>query len=76
MTDILDRVIIVDSVSKRFSACGARIGSLASKNRDIMTAALKLGQARLCVPTLEMIGAKACTIWIPITLRDPRALRG
>ncbi|MBP6137768.1 MAG: aminotransferase class I/II-fold pyridoxal phosphate-dependent enzyme, partial [Clostridia bacterium] len=59
MTDILDRVIIVDSVSKRFSACGARIGSLASKNRDIMTAALKLGQARLCVPTLEMIGAKA-----------------
>ncbi len=59
MTDILDRVIIVDSVSKRFSACGARIGSLASKNRDIMEAALKLGQARLCVPTLEMIGAKA-----------------
>ncbi|HZK28743.1 MAG TPA: pyridoxal phosphate-dependent aminotransferase [Clostridia bacterium] len=59
MTDILDRVILVDSVSKRFSACGARIGSLTSKNRDVMTAALKLGQARLCVPTLEMIGAKA-----------------
>jgi aspartate aminotransferase len=59
MTDILDRVILVDSVSKRFSACGARIGSLTSKNRDVMTAALKLGQARLCVPTLEMIGSKA-----------------
>ena len=59
MTDVLDRVILVDSVSKRFSACGARIGSLTSKNRDVMTAALKLGQARLCVPTLEMIGSKA-----------------
>lgn len=59
MTDILDRVILVDSVSKRFSACGARIGSLTSKNREVMEAALKLGQARLCAPTLEMIGAKA-----------------
>lgn len=59
MTDILDRVILVDSVSKRFSACGARIGSLTSKNREVMTAALKLGQARLCAPTLEMIGSKA-----------------
>lgn len=59
MTDVLDRVIIIDSVSKRFSACGARIGSLTSKNRDVMSAALKLGQARLCVPTLDMIGSKA-----------------
>lgn len=59
MTDILDRVILVDSVSKRFSACGARIGSLTSKNREVMAAALKLGQARLCAPTLEMIGSKA-----------------
>ncbi len=59
MTEILDRVIIIDSVSKRFSACGARIGSLTCKNKDIMSAALKLGQARLCVPTLEMIGSKA-----------------
>ncbi|MGI6157613.1 MAG: pyridoxal phosphate-dependent aminotransferase [Saccharofermentanales bacterium] len=59
MTDILDRVIIVDSVSKRFSACGARIGAITSKNHDVIGAALKLGQARLCVPTLEMIGAKA-----------------
>ena len=59
MTDILDRVMIIDSVSKRFSACGARIGSLTCKNRDVMSAALKLGQARLCVPTIEMIGAKA-----------------
>ncbi len=59
MTDALDRIILCDSVSKRFSACGARIGSIASKNREVIDAALKLGQARLCCPTLEMIGAKA-----------------
>jgi len=59
MTVVLDRIIIIDSVSKRFSACGARIGSLTSKNKEVMAAALKLGQARLCVPTLEMIGSKA-----------------
>ena len=59
MTDILDRVIIVDSVSKRFSACGARIGSLATKNKELPQQILKLGQSRLCAPTLEMIGATA-----------------
>lgn len=52
-----DRVIIVDSVSKRYSACGARIGSLTSKNKEFIAQVLKLCQGRLCVPTLEMIGA-------------------
>lgn len=52
-----DRVIIVDSVSKRYSACGARIGSLASKNKSFMKEILKLCQARLSVPTLEQVGA-------------------
>ena len=54
---VKDRVIIVDSVSKRYSACGARIGSLASKNKEFIAQVLKLCQGRLCVPTLEMIGA-------------------
>ncbi len=54
---IQDRVIIVDSVSKRYSACGARIGSLASKNKDLIKQILKLCQGRLCVPTLEQIGS-------------------
>lgn len=54
---IQDRVIIVDSVSKRYSACGARIGSLASKNKDLMKQILKLCQGRLCVPTLEQVGS-------------------
>ncbi|RQD67201.1 MAG: pyridoxal phosphate-dependent aminotransferase [Tindallia sp. MSAO_Bac2] len=54
---IQDRVIIVDSISKRYSACGARIGSIASKNKELIKQILKLCQVRLCVPTLEQIGA-------------------
>lgn len=52
-------VIIVDSVSKRFSACGARIGSIASKNEELMGNLMKICQARLCVPTLDQIGSAA-----------------
>lgn len=54
-----DRVIIVDSISKRYSACGARIGSLACKNKEFIANVLKLCQGRLCVPTIEMMGARA-----------------
>ena len=54
---VKDRVIIIDSISKRYSACGARIGSFASKNKDLVKGVLKLCQSRLCVPTLEQIGA-------------------
>lgn len=57
--EVEDRVVIVDSISKRYSACGARIGSLASKNKELMKQILKLCQGRLCVPTLEQIGAVA-----------------
>ncbi len=56
---IEDRVVLVDSVSKRYSACGARIGSLASKNKEFRNEVLKLCQSRLCVPTLEQVGAAA-----------------
>ena len=59
MKDIQDRVIIVDSVSKRYSACGARIGSVASKNKELIAQILKLAQGRLCVATLEQVGATA-----------------
>lgn len=48
-----ERSIIIDSVSKRYSACGARIGWIVCKNKDLMSAALKFAQARLSVPTLE-----------------------
>lgn len=59
LDDIADRVVLIDSVSKRYSACGARIGALISKNDELMSAVLKLAQGRLCVPTLEQVGAAA-----------------
>ena len=59
LPEIADRVVIVDSVSKRYSACGARIGSLACKNKAFSKEVLKLCQGRLCVPTLEQVGATA-----------------
>jgi len=54
---ISDRVIIIDSISKRYSACGARIGCIASKNKELMHIVLRFAQARLCVPTIEMVAA-------------------
>ena len=55
--ELADRVILIDSVSKRFSACGARIGLLISKNKDVMSSAMKIAQARLCVSTVDQIGS-------------------
>jgi aspartate aminotransferase len=52
-----DRIVLLDSISKRFSACGARIGCIASKNQKVMTTALRLGQARLCSPSIEQHAA-------------------
>lgn len=57
MKDILDRVILIDSISKRYSACGARIGLVASKNKELIRQILKLCQSRLCVPTIEQLAA-------------------
>lgn len=57
MTDILDRVILIDSISKRYSACGARIGLVASKNKELINQVLKLCQSRLCVPTIEQLAS-------------------
>ena len=57
--DIVENVVIIDSISKRFSACGARIGCVISKNKEFMEAIFKECQTRLSVPTLEMIGASA-----------------
>ena len=59
MEDIKDHVIVVDSISKRFSACGARIGSIISRNREFMAEAMKLCQGRLCTATLAQTGAAA-----------------
>ena len=57
--DIDDNLIIVDSVSKRFSACGARVGCVVTRNKDLQAALLKLCQSRLAVATIDQLGAAA-----------------
>lgn len=57
MKDIADRVILIDSISKRYSACGARIGIVASKNKELISQIMKMCQVRLCVPTIEQLAA-------------------
>ncbi|MDH4474049.1 MAG: pyridoxal phosphate-dependent aminotransferase [Fluviicola sp.] len=56
---IEQNVIMIDSVSKRYSMCGARIGALVTKNKEVMAAALKFGQARLSPPTVDQIASEA-----------------
>ncbi len=56
-SEAYDRLIMVDSVSKRWSSCGARIGVFATKNVDIMLSARKLAQSRLSVSTVEQSAA-------------------
>ena len=54
-----DHAIVIDSVSKRYSMCGARIGYLVSKNKEVIKTALKFAQARLSPPTLAQIASEA-----------------
>ena len=57
--DIRENLVIVDSVSKRFSACGARVGCVVTKNKELQQAILKFCQSRLSVATIDQIGAEA-----------------
>lgn len=57
--EIAENAIMIDSVSKRFSMCGARIGCVVSKNKDFMAAAMKFAQARLSPPTYAQIASEA-----------------
>ena len=59
LEDMSENLIMIDSVSKRFSACGARIGALITRNRRLMEGAVKIAQARLSVATLDQVGAQA-----------------
>lgn len=56
---IEDNVVVIDSVSKRYSMCGVRIGAMVSRNKEVMTTALKLAQARLSPPLLGQIAGEA-----------------
>ncbi|MCB0508773.1 MAG: pyridoxal phosphate-dependent aminotransferase [Chitinophagales bacterium] len=57
--EIEQQAILVDSLSKRFSACGARIGMVATKNKEVLQTVLKFAQQRLSPPTVEQLGAIA-----------------
>ena len=57
--DAAENVIVIDTVSKRFSACGARIGCLISRNKELMAHAMKYAQCRLCVPTIDQVASAA-----------------
>jgi aspartate aminotransferase len=56
---IAENAIMIDSVSKRYSMCGARIGCIVSKNKELMATAMKFAQARLSPPTYEQIASEA-----------------
>ena len=57
--DIDENLVIIDSVSKRFSACGARVGCVVTRNKELQAALLKFCQSRLSVATIDQIGAAA-----------------
>ncbi|MEM9412941.1 MAG: pyridoxal phosphate-dependent aminotransferase [Planctomycetota bacterium] len=59
LSGIEKNVVVIDSISKRFSACGARIGCVISRNPELMQSVLKLSQARLSPPTYGQVGAEA-----------------
>ena len=59
LKDIENNVIMVDSVSKRYSECGIRIGALVTKNKEVISTALKFAQARLSPPGLGQIAGEA-----------------
>jgi aspartate aminotransferase len=54
---IEERAVILDSISKRYSACGARVGCVVTRNKQLVDTLIRFGQARLCPPTLEQVGA-------------------
>ncbi|MBN1755894.1 pyridoxal phosphate-dependent aminotransferase [bacterium] len=59
-----DRAILIDSMSKRFSICGARIGCMVCRNKELIKACIRFGQARLCAPTIEQYATKALLEWV------------
>jgi aspartate aminotransferase len=59
MPGLEQHAVVIDSISKRYSACGARIGCLISRNKELMQTAMKFAQARLSPPTIEQVAAEA-----------------
>jgi aspartate aminotransferase len=71
--ELADRTVIIDSVSKRFSACGARIGVAISKNKELLENILKLAQSRLCA-SFNIFSNNSLFLDIATPMRAPQAL--
>lgn len=59
LTGVDDHIVLMDTISKRYSACGGRIGAFVAKNKELLTAAMKLAQARLSPPSFAQILGEA-----------------
>lgn len=59
LDDLENHAIVIDSISKRYSACGARIGALLTRNQEVLDGVMKIAQARLSPPAIEQIAAEA-----------------
>lgn len=59
LTGVDDHVVLMDTISKRYSACGARIGAFVTRNQQLLDAVLKFAQMRLCSPYLEQLAGEA-----------------
>src|SRR5690606_14902368 len=70
---IEDNVILMDTISKRYSACGARIGAFVTKNREVLATAMKFAQARLSPPEFGQILAEAAVDLPADYFNEPKA---
>ena len=70
--DAAENVIVIDTVSKRFSACGARVGCVVTRNKELQAALLKFCQSRLSVATIDQIGAAALYTVDPAFFRQSK----
>jgi len=70
--DIDENLVIIDSVSKRFSACGARVGCVVTRNQELQQALVKFCQSRLSVATIDQLGAAALYDVDPQFFRDSK----
>lgn len=59
LSDVDDNIVLMDTISKRYSACGARIGAFVTKNKQLLDATMKFAQMRLCSPYLEQLAGEA-----------------
>jgi aspartate aminotransferase len=73
LTGMNEHVILMDTISKRYSACGARIGALVTKNKAVYDAAMKFAQARLSPPGLAQIMGEAAVDLPPSYFDSPKA---